>query len=76
MREVGKYWAHAPAAPSKPFTCNETFGTKRCLDIAGVASSILATPTMTPPDRQVSAGFLLLGCAFARVALAANREAA
>ena len=46
MIELGKYWANASSQLNKLMFFNAETSPARCLDIAGVASSILATPTM------------------------------
>ena len=45
MSDLGKYWASTPAISANPLTNNAESGVFHRIDIAGVASSILATPT-------------------------------
>ncbi|WP_257539007.1 hypothetical protein [Sphingobium sp. CFD-1] len=47
MSELGKFWAFAPDRFSIELISNGKITISHCFDIAGVASSILATPTMT-----------------------------
>ena len=45
MSDLGKYWASAPAITANPFNNQVKSAACHRIDIAGVASSILATPT-------------------------------
>jgi hypothetical protein len=46
MGDLGKYWASASAVTPNPLKNNQESGVIHRIDIAGVASSILATPTI------------------------------
>lgn len=46
MTDLGKYWASASSHSAKFMLHNAKTASLHRLDIAGVASSILATPTM------------------------------
>jgi len=46
MSYLGKYWASAPTAMTNSLNYRLECGACHCIDIAGVASSILATPTI------------------------------
>jgi hypothetical protein len=54
MGDLGKYWASAPTIAANPLNDNLEFGVSHRIDIAGVASSILATPTMIKPALSTS----------------------
>ncbi|HEX8486780.1 hypothetical protein [Sphingomonas sp.] len=45
MSDLGKYWAGEPSVTANPLNNNPESGVFHRIDIAGVASSILATPT-------------------------------
>ena len=49
MSDLGKYWAGEPTVTAKPLNNNPESGAFHRVDIAGVASSILATPTIRRP---------------------------
>ena len=49
MSDLGKYWASTPVAAAKSLNKNAESGVSHRIDIAGVASSILATPTIKKP---------------------------
>ena len=62
MGELGKFWACAPHKFAIQRILNGKIATCHCLDIAGVASSILATPTIENPVRPGAwRGFCLPG---------------
>ena len=62
MGELGKFWACAPHKFAIQRILNGKTATCHCLDIAGVASSILATPTIENPVRPGAwRGFCLPG---------------
>ena len=62
MGELGKFWASAPHKFSVRLILNGKIATCHCLDIAGGASSILATPTIENPVRPGAwRGFCLPG---------------
>ena len=62
MGELGKFWASAPYKFGIELILNGKLSTSRYLDIAGVASSILATPTIENPVKPgVLWGFCLPG---------------
>ena len=45
MTHLGKFWASTPAGPANPTETQPKIADCHRVDIAGVASSILATPT-------------------------------
>ncbi|WP_217991057.1 hypothetical protein [Novosphingobium sp. Chol11] len=49
MTQLGKYWANVPADFVNRKENGPEMVTNPCVDIAGVASSILATPTIEIP---------------------------
>ncbi|RKE45868.1 hypothetical protein C8J41_104242 [Sphingomonas sp. PP-CC-3G-468] len=49
MTHLGKYWASTPSEIAKPFENKLKINYCHRIDIAGVASSILATPTIENP---------------------------
>ena len=55
MTELGKYWRALSSQFGKMMIINAKICPVRRIDIAGVASSILATPTMIRPWK--SSGF-------------------
>ncbi|MDX3901028.1 MAG: glutathione S-transferase C-terminal domain-containing protein [Sphingobium sp.] len=57
FRRVGMFWAAAPPKSAIPLFSNNKLTVHHCLDIVGVASSILATPTMENPAILSMAGF-------------------
>lgn len=59
MGDLGKYWAGAPAISANPLTNNPESGVFHRIDIAGVASSIFATPTMKGPVIPMDDGAFL-----------------
>jgi len=52
MSDLGKYWAGAPAVTANPLNNHPESARCHRIDIAGVASSILATPTIKSPPGQ------------------------
>ena len=48
MNIAGKFWARTPKATPKIMIYKANNVGRHCIDIAGVASSILATPTSLP----------------------------
>ena len=60
MSDLGKYWASAPTVATNLLNNSAESGTFHRIDIAGVASSILATPTIkNPACPSGPAGFLV-----------------
>ena len=54
MSDLGKYWAGEPTVTANPLNNYPESGAFHRVDIAGVASSILATPTIVlSPARKV-----------------------
>ena len=49
MTHLGKYWASTPSEVANPFENKLKINDCHRIDIAGVASSILATPTIKKP---------------------------
>ena len=56
MGDLGKYWASASAVTANSLKDNQESGVFHRVDIAGVASSILATPTIKTPLFQWDGG--------------------
>ena len=70
MRELGKFWAIAPRKFAIELILNGKIAAAHRLDIAGVASSILATPTIENPVKStVWRGF----CCDKRLRVAASQ---
>ena len=61
MGDLGKYWAGAPTITANPLSNNPESGVSHRIDIAGVASSILATPTTGIPSFRQAARLGELG---------------
>ncbi len=53
---LGKFWANADRKQVKVLKFQVENCSARCIDIAGVASSILATPTIFPRQNNPFAG--------------------
>lgn len=60
MIELGKYWANASNQLNKLMFFNAETSPARRIDIAGVASSILATPTIKNPTNPKGRKFFNL----------------
>ena len=61
MSQPGKFWADDIIISPKPLIKQRKSGASHRIDIAGVASSILATPTIkTPPALLSRRGFSFL----------------
>ena len=58
MSDLGKYWASTASAPDNHMVKHHKIPDCHRIDIAGVASSILATPTTENPGNQRFPGFL------------------
>ena len=54
MSDLGKYWASTPAISANSLTHNAESVVSHRIDIAGVASSILATPTIKSRGNSAS----------------------
>ena len=53
MIMTGKFWAQGPRSLSNILIYNANNAARHCIDIAGVASSILATPTIKKPAKPI-----------------------